>query len=210
MQPGELAPKLALAATAELAGNVRRAAVLRDGVEHRQRRDLGRFRAGAGAVGRGRPGRRGAHLGRGAGHVAALHHRAADQRGDAAVGAVDERADRGADPRRGAPRRGAARSEPRVLQIRALVLGTALDWIGENKASTNHILGFPFTPHGLRLGVEASLRGLARVAPTRGAPVRAGRHGQRGTADVDVLARRSASMFGSGAAPSAVEVVVDP
>jgi serine/threonine-protein kinase PknG len=59
-------------------------------------------------------------------------------------------------------------SEPRVLQIRALVLGTALDWIGENKASTNHILGFPFTPHGLRLGVEASLRGLARVAPTRG------------------------------------------
>jgi serine/threonine-protein kinase PknG len=59
-------------------------------------------------------------------------------------------------------------SEPRVLQIRALVLGTALDWIGQNKASTNHILGFPFTPHGLRLGVEASLRGLARVAPTRG------------------------------------------
>jgi serine/threonine-protein kinase PknG len=58
-------------------------------------------------------------------------------------------------------------SEPRVLQIRALVLGTALDWIGGNKASTNHILGFPFTPHGLRLGVEASLRGLARVAPTR-------------------------------------------
>ena len=58
-------------------------------------------------------------------------------------------------------------SEPRVLQIRALVLGTALDWIGDNEASTNHILGFPFTPHGLRLGVEASLRGLARVAPTR-------------------------------------------
>jgi serine/threonine-protein kinase PknG len=58
-------------------------------------------------------------------------------------------------------------TEPRVLQIRALVLGTAMDWIGENKASTNHILGFPFTPHGLALGVEASLRGLARVAPTR-------------------------------------------
>jgi serine/threonine-protein kinase PknG len=58
-------------------------------------------------------------------------------------------------------------TEPRVLQIRALVLGTALDWIGGNKASTNHILGFPFTKHGLQLGVEASLRGLARVAPTR-------------------------------------------
>ncbi|MDT5111191.1 MAG: serine/threonine-protein kinase PknG, partial [Mycobacterium sp.] len=54
-------------------------------------------------------------------------------------------------------------TEPRVLQIRALVLGTAMDWLADNTASTNHILGFPFTEHGLRLGVEASLRGLARV-----------------------------------------------
>ncbi|WP_156752891.1 tetratricopeptide repeat protein, partial [Mycobacterium sp. 1245801.1] len=30
-----------------------------------------------------------------------------------------------------------------------------------------HILGFPFTEHGLRLGVEAALRNLARVAPTQ-------------------------------------------
>jgi serine/threonine-protein kinase PknG len=58
-------------------------------------------------------------------------------------------------------------TEPRVLQIRALVLGTAMDWLADNVASTNHILGFPFTEHGLRLGVEASLRGLARVAPTQ-------------------------------------------
>ncbi|OSC42698.1 serine/threonine-protein kinase PknG [Mycobacterium decipiens] len=58
-------------------------------------------------------------------------------------------------------------TEPRVLQIRALVLGGALDWLKDNKASTNHILGFPFTVHGLRLGVEASLRSLARVAPTQ-------------------------------------------
>ncbi len=58
-------------------------------------------------------------------------------------------------------------SEPRVLQIRALVLGTALDWIADHTASTNHILGFPFTQHGLQLGVEASLRALARQAPTR-------------------------------------------
>ena len=58
-------------------------------------------------------------------------------------------------------------TEPRVLQIRALVLGGAMDWLGDNEASTNHILGFPFTKHGLRLGVEASLRGLARVAPTQ-------------------------------------------
>ena len=58
-------------------------------------------------------------------------------------------------------------SEPRVLQLRALVLGTALDWIADHKANTNHILGFPFTQHGLQLGVESSLRALARVAPTQ-------------------------------------------
>jgi serine/threonine-protein kinase PknG len=58
-------------------------------------------------------------------------------------------------------------TEPRVLQIRALVLGGAMDWLAGNAASTNHILGFPFTEHGLRLGVEASLRTLARVAPTQ-------------------------------------------
>jgi serine/threonine-protein kinase PknG len=58
-------------------------------------------------------------------------------------------------------------TEPRVLQIRALVLGGAMDWLEDNEASTNHILGFPFTQHGLRLGVEASLRSLARVAPTQ-------------------------------------------
>ena len=58
-------------------------------------------------------------------------------------------------------------TEPRVLQIRALVLGTAMDWLADNTASTNHILGFPFTEHGLQLGVESSLRSLARVAPPR-------------------------------------------
>ncbi len=58
-------------------------------------------------------------------------------------------------------------SEPRVLQLRALVLGTALDWIADHEAASNHILGFPFTPHGLQLGVEAALRALARIAPTQ-------------------------------------------
>ncbi|HTM83571.1 MAG TPA: serine/threonine-protein kinase PknG, partial [Mycobacterium sp.] len=59
-------------------------------------------------------------------------------------------------------------TEPRVLQIRALVLGAAMDWLEDgNDASTNHILGYPFTDHGLRLGVESALRGLARTAPTR-------------------------------------------
>jgi serine/threonine-protein kinase PknG len=58
-------------------------------------------------------------------------------------------------------------TEPRVMQIRALVLGAAMDWLADNEASTNHILGFPFTDHGLRLGVESSLRGLARGAPSQ-------------------------------------------
>jgi serine/threonine-protein kinase PknG len=54
-------------------------------------------------------------------------------------------------------------TEPRVLQIRALVLGTAMDWTADNTADPSPILGFPFTDYGLRLGVEASLRSLARV-----------------------------------------------
>ena len=62
-------------------------------------------------------------------------------------------------------------SEPRVLQIRALVLGTAMDWIAEHSgnaaARADPILGYPFTDHGLRLGVEASLRSLARVATSQ-------------------------------------------
>ena len=58
-------------------------------------------------------------------------------------------------------------TEPRVLQIRALVLGTALDWIAEHEPRPNPILGFPFTDRGLRLGVEASLRNLARVATSQ-------------------------------------------
>ena len=59
------------------------------------------------------------------------------------------------------PTRAAGAADPRA------VLGSALDWLGDHEASTNHILGFPFTEHGLRLGVEASLRGLARAAPTK-------------------------------------------
>ncbi|MEI7914048.1 MAG: serine/threonine-protein kinase PknG [Mycobacteriaceae bacterium] len=59
-------------------------------------------------------------------------------------------------------------SESRVLQIRALVLGTAMDWIADHTVvSPNNILGFPFTERGLRLGVEASLRSLARVTPSQ-------------------------------------------
>ena len=59
-------------------------------------------------------------------------------------------------------------TEPRVLQIRALVLGTALDWIASHTVSnSSHILGFSFTEHGLRLGVEAALRSLARATTSQ-------------------------------------------
>ncbi|MBA0046208.1 serine/threonine-protein kinase PknG [Mycobacteroides sp. LB1] len=58
-------------------------------------------------------------------------------------------------------------AEPRVLQIRALVLGTALDWIKTNYSTGHHILGVPFTKRGLRQGVETSLRALARRATER-------------------------------------------
>jgi serine/threonine-protein kinase PknG len=51
-------------------------------------------------------------------------------------------------------------------EIRALCSGTAIDWLADNTASTNHILGFPFTEHGLQLGVEARC-GARRVAPTQ-------------------------------------------
>ncbi|MCX6479735.1 MAG: hypothetical protein NTY24_04795, partial [Mycobacterium sp.] len=34
-------------------------------------------------------------------------------------------------------------------------------------SSSSHILGFSFTEHGLRLGVEASLRSLARATPSQ-------------------------------------------
>lgn len=58
-------------------------------------------------------------------------------------------------------------TEPRVLQIRALVLGTALDWIKTNHSTGHHILGVPFTKRGLRQGVERCLRALARRATER-------------------------------------------
>ncbi|MUM15387.1 protein kinase [Mycobacterium sp. CBMA271] len=58
-------------------------------------------------------------------------------------------------------------TEPRVLQIRALVLGTALDWMKTNHSTGHHILGVPFTKRGLRQGVERSLRALARRATER-------------------------------------------
>ncbi|AWK71396.1 serine/threonine protein kinase [Rhodococcus oxybenzonivorans] len=60
--------------------------------------------------------------------------------------------------------------ESRALQMRTLVLGTALDWIRSGHTSTTEqrpFLDVPFTEHGLRTGTEAALRALARKAPER-------------------------------------------
>ena len=167
-QPGELAPKLALAATAELAGNP-------DGLSFYDTvwsTDNGVVSAGFGlARARSTQGDREGAV-RTLDAVPATSRHFTTARLTSAVTLLSGRSmsELTEEQIRDAARRVEALpdTEPRVLQIRALVLGTALDWIGENTASTNHILGFPFTPHGLRLGVEASLRGLARVAPTRG------------------------------------------
>jgi serine/threonine-protein kinase PknG len=166
-QPGELAPKLALAATAELGG-------LSDGLKFYDTvwsTDNGVISAGFGlARARSADGDREVAV-RTLDAVPPTSRHFTTARLTSAVTLLSGRSmsELTEEQIRDAARRVEALpdSEPRVLQIRALVLGTALDWIGENKASTNHILGFPFTPHGLRLGVEASLRGLARVAPTR-------------------------------------------
>ena len=165
--PGELAPKLALAATAELAGNVD---------EHKFYQTVWKTNDGV--------------ISAAFGHARSLS--AEGNRADAVrtldevpptsrhfttarlTSAVTELSGRSKSEITEEEIRDAARrvealppTEPRVLQIRALVLGCAMDWQEDHESSTNHILGFPFTEHGLRLGVEASLRNLARVAPTQ-------------------------------------------
>jgi serine/threonine-protein kinase PknG len=168
--PGELAPKLALAATAELAG----------GVEQTNQRnfyqtvwstDNGIISAGFGlARSQSAAGDRDGAV-RTLDRVPAMSRHFTTARLTSAVTLLSGRSTNEITEQqiRDAARRVEALpdTEPRVLQIRALVLGTALDWLADNTASTNHILGFPFTEHGLQLGVESSLRSLARVAPTQ-------------------------------------------
>lgn len=61
-----------------------------------------------------------------------------------------------------------ADTEPRVLQIRALVLATALDWLRSGSVpAADPIGGHPFDQRGLRAGIEATLRELARHSPRR-------------------------------------------
>jgi serine/threonine-protein kinase PknG len=60
-------------------------------------------------------------------------------------------------------------TEPRAPQMRAIVLGTALDWLrsGATPATTEAILGHAFDEEGLRTGIEEALRELARHSPRR-------------------------------------------
>lgn len=165
--PGELAPKLALAATAELAGDVD---------EHRFYETVWKTNDGviSAAFGLARTlsaeGDRAAAV-RTLDEVPATSRHFTTARLTSAVTLLSGRSksEITEEEIRDAARRVEALppTEPRGLQIRALVLGCAMDWLEDNKASTNHILGFPFTEHGLRLGVEAALRNLARVAPTQ-------------------------------------------
>ncbi|QZT60603.1 serine/threonine-protein kinase PknG [Mycolicibacterium austroafricanum] len=165
--PGELAPKLALAATAELAGS----ADERSFYNTVWCTDNGVISAGFGlARAQSAAGDRDAAV-RTLDEVPATSRHFTTARLTSAVTLLSGRSTSEITEQhiRDAARRVEALpdSEPRVLQIRALVLGTAMDWLADNTASTNHILGFPFTEHGLALGVEASLRSLARVAPTQ-------------------------------------------
>lgn len=165
--PGELAPKLALAATAELAGTTD---------EHKFYQAVWRTNDGVIAAAFGLARAQSAEGDRAAAvrtldEVPATSRHFTTARLTSAVTLLSGRStsEITEEQIRDAARRVEALppTEPRVLQIRALVLGGAMDWLEDNEASTNHILGFPFTEHGLRLGVEASLRSLARVAPTQ-------------------------------------------
>jgi serine/threonine-protein kinase PknG len=165
--PGELAPKLALAATAELSGAADESTFYKTVWNS----DNGVISAGFGlARAQSAAGARDAAV-KTLDQVPATSRHFTTARLTSAVTLLSGRSGSEITEQqiRDAARRVEAlpETEPRVLQIRALVLGTAMDWLAENTASTNHILGFPFTEHGLQLGVEAALRGLARLAPTQ-------------------------------------------
>lgn len=60
--------------------------------------------------------------------------------------------------------------EPRALQMQVVVVGAALEWLRARRrpaAQDTTILGFPLTEWGLRGGLETCLRALARTAPDR-------------------------------------------
>ena len=166
--PGELAPKLALAATAELAGTSDERPfyeavwhtdnnIISAGFGLARAQSVEGDRAGAVQTLDEVPiGSRHFTTARLTSVVTLLSGRSAHELTEAQIRDAARRVESLPD------------TEPRVLQIRALVLGTAMDWIADHKvASSSQILGFTFTEHGLRLGVEASLRSLARVATSQ-------------------------------------------
>ncbi|NKY44805.1 serine/threonine-protein kinase [Nocardia cerradoensis] len=60
--------------------------------------------------------------------------------------------------------------EPRALQLQVVVVGAALEWLragGQPRRPEATLLGFALTESGLQLGLETSLRALARTAPGR-------------------------------------------
>ncbi|AHH16429.1 putative serine/threonine-protein kinase PknG [Nocardia nova SH22a] len=60
--------------------------------------------------------------------------------------------------------------EPRALQLRVVVVGAALEWLragGLPRRPDDTLLGFALTESGLQQGLESSLRALARTAPDR-------------------------------------------
>ncbi|WP_434085499.1 tetratricopeptide repeat protein [Nocardia sputorum] len=75
-----------------------------------------------------------------------------------------------ADLLEAAARLDAAPDEPRALQLQVIVVGAALEWVRAGGAAADPdatLLGFPFTLLGLQRGLESSLRALARIAPHR-------------------------------------------
>ena len=178
--PGELAPKMALAATAELAGS---------SDEHKYYDEVwntddgvisAAFGSGQGAVGRRRSRRRGPHSRRSSRHLKAFHHRAADQRGDAAVRPVGERNHRRADPRRRAAGGGSAADRAAGAADPRAGAGQRVGLAG--RARGQHQPHPRLSVHRAR--AAARCRGVAaRAGPggaDPGAPLHAGRHGQPG------------------------------
>ncbi|WP_459549702.1 serine/threonine-protein kinase [Nocardia sp. X0981] len=58
--------------------------------------------------------------------------------------------------------------EPRALQMQVVVVGAALEWLRSRMrpaSSDTTLLGYPLTVAGLRGGLESRLRALARMAP---------------------------------------------
>ena len=185
--PGELAPKLALAATAELAGY---------GDEHKFYQTVWSTNDGviSAAFGLARTlsaeGDRagcGAHSRRSAGHLKAFHHGAADQCGDPAVRPVYQRNHRGADSRCRATRGGAAAdrtaraADPRAGAGRRD--GLAAGQRGQHQPHPRFPVHRPRAATGRRGGAAQPGPGGAHPA----APLHAGGHGQCRATDQHIL-----------------------